>query len=66
MPKKDKRIDAYIAKSQDFARPILNHLRGLVHKACPDVPRIFVFLPSPTCLQQAGLKVGATGTFSLI
>lgn len=37
MPVKDKRIDAYIAKSEDFAKPILNHLRELVHKACPDV-----------------------------
>ena len=33
----DKRIDAYIARSADFAKPILNHLRKLVHKACPDV-----------------------------
>jgi len=32
----DKRIDAYIAKSADFAKPILTHLRELVHKACPD------------------------------
>ncbi len=31
----DKRIDAYIAKSADFAKPILTHLRQLVHKACP-------------------------------
>lgn len=37
MAKKDKRIDAYIAKSADFARPILTHIRELVHKACPDV-----------------------------
>jgi uncharacterized protein YdeI (YjbR/CyaY-like superfamily) len=37
MPKKDNRIDAYIAKSQPFARPILRHLRALVHLACPDV-----------------------------
>jgi uncharacterized protein YdeI (YjbR/CyaY-like superfamily) len=34
---KDKRVDEYIAKSADFARPILKHLRELVHKACPDV-----------------------------
>ena len=33
----DKRIDAYIEKSADFAQPILEHLRKLVHKACPDV-----------------------------
>ncbi|NJD23222.1 MAG: hypothetical protein FIA82_11230 [Melioribacter sp.] len=37
MGKKDLRVDAYIAKSQDFAKPILKHLRELVHKACPDV-----------------------------
>src|SRR5688572_26681799 len=32
----DPRIDAYIAKSAPFARPILKHLRALVHRACPD------------------------------
>ncbi len=37
MPTKDKRVDAYIAKSADFAKPILGHLRELVHKACPNV-----------------------------
>ncbi len=37
MPEFDKRIDAYIEKSRDFARPILEHLRKLVHKTCPDV-----------------------------
>jgi len=35
--KKDPRIDAYIAKSADFAKPILTHFRALVHKTCPDV-----------------------------
>ena len=37
MPPKDKRIDAYIAKAQPFAQPIMKKLRELVHKACPDV-----------------------------
>ena len=37
MPEFDKRIDAYLEKSRDFARPILEHLRKLVHKACPEV-----------------------------
>lgn len=37
MPKKDKRIDAYIAKAQPFAKPILKHLRELVHKAAPQI-----------------------------
>ena len=34
MPR-DPRIDAYIAKSADFARPILKHLRELVHNTIP-------------------------------
>jgi hypothetical protein len=37
MGKRDPRVDAYIAKSQEFAKPILEHLRELVHKACPEV-----------------------------
>lgn len=35
MPKLDPRVDAYIAKAQPFARPILERLRALVHGACP-------------------------------
>jgi uncharacterized protein YdeI (YjbR/CyaY-like superfamily) len=31
----DPRIDAYIAKSAPFARPILKHLRAVVHRGCP-------------------------------
>ncbi|WP_426689356.1 YdeI/OmpD-associated family protein [Rhodanobacter ginsengiterrae] len=37
MANHDPRIDAYIAKSAEFAQPILRHLRALVHKACPEV-----------------------------
>jgi uncharacterized protein YdeI (YjbR/CyaY-like superfamily) len=37
MGTKDPRIDAYIEKSADFAKPILKKLRSLVHKGCPDV-----------------------------
>ena len=37
MGKKEKIVDAYIAKAADFARPILNHIRELVHKTCPEV-----------------------------
>jgi uncharacterized protein YdeI (YjbR/CyaY-like superfamily) len=35
--KRDSRVDAYISNAPDFAKPILNHLRQLVHAACPDV-----------------------------
>src|ERR687885_318163 len=37
MGTRDPRVDAYIEKSADFARPILAHLRDVVHDACPDV-----------------------------
>ena len=37
MPARDPRIDAYIARSAPFARPILKHLRAKVHEGCPDV-----------------------------
>lgn len=40
MGKKNKQVDAYIAKSAEFARPILIHLRELVHEACPDVEEV--------------------------
>ena len=35
MKKTDPRVDAYIAKSAEFGRPILRHLRKLVHESCP-------------------------------
>ena len=37
MPRKDPRIDAYIAKAQPFARPILKHIRATVLSASPDL-----------------------------
>ena len=36
-PNLDPKIDAYIVKAAPFAQPVLLHLRGLIHKACPDV-----------------------------
>jgi hypothetical protein len=36
MPTIDSRVDAYIEKSAEFAKPILVHIRKLVHKACPE------------------------------
>jgi uncharacterized protein YdeI (YjbR/CyaY-like superfamily) len=33
----DPRIDAYIDGVEPFARPILRHLRSVIHAACPDV-----------------------------
>jgi len=33
----DTRVDAYIEKAAPFARPILKHIRKLMHQACPRV-----------------------------
>ncbi|MCA6066935.1 YdeI/OmpD-associated family protein [Chryseobacterium sp. RG1] len=30
------KVDEYIEKSQDFAQPILKHIREIVHEICPD------------------------------
>lgn len=35
MVKKNPKVDAYIAKSADFAKPILVHFRAQIHKHCP-------------------------------
>ena len=37
MGKKDARVDQYSERSAEFARPILTHIRRVVHEACPDV-----------------------------
>lgn len=37
MGKRDPRVDAYIAGRAEFARPILRHLRAVVHEGCPGV-----------------------------
>ena len=37
MGKKDPRVDAYIRGAAPFAKPILTHLRKLVHRGCPEV-----------------------------
>ena len=34
---KPKNLDAYIGQSAEFAQPILEHLRKLVHETCPAV-----------------------------
>jgi len=33
----DPRVDRYIEKAAEFARPILRYLREVVHEGCPDV-----------------------------
>ncbi len=36
MEKYSPKIDAYIEKSQDFAKPVLQYIRETVHEFCPD------------------------------
>ena len=56
----DPRIDAYIAKSAEFARPILEHLRAAVHAACSEVEEtikwrmpFFDYHGAPLCAMAA-------------
>jgi hypothetical protein len=37
MGEKHPKVDEYIARSSEFARPILTHFRNLVHQTCPEV-----------------------------
>lgn len=37
MGKKDPKVDAYIRNAPEYARPILEHFRAVVHEACPEV-----------------------------
>lgn len=37
MGTRDPRVDTYIEASAPFARPILTHIREVVHDACPEV-----------------------------
>lgn len=36
MEKHSVKVDEYIEKSPDFAKPILDYLREIIHEACPD------------------------------
>jgi uncharacterized protein YdeI (YjbR/CyaY-like superfamily) len=54
---KDSRIDAYIARSAPFARPILTHLRELVHRASPEIEESFKW-SHPTYLYRGRMLCG--------
>lgn len=57
MGTKDPRIDAYIAKAPDFAKPILTHIRAEVHGACPDVEETLKW-SSPHFLYKGEMMCG--------
>ena len=56
MSKRDPRVDAYIAKAPDFARPVLSHVRELVHQACPEIEETMKW--SVPHFEQGGVLCG--------
>jgi len=57
---KDKRVDAYIDNAADFAKPILEYVRSVVHSACPEAEEtmkwstpFFMYHDAPMCMVSA-------------
>ena len=55
--KTDPRIDAYIARQADFARPILVYLRSMLHEACPDCEETLKW-SSPSFIYKGKILAG--------
>jgi uncharacterized protein YdeI (YjbR/CyaY-like superfamily) len=55
------KVDAYIAKAQPFAQPILKHLRGLMHEGCPGVEETIKW--SRPFFEYRGAIVGNVSAF---
>jgi len=53
---KDPRVDAYIKKAPDWQQPILNHIREVVHEACPTVEETMKW--SSPSFQYKGMMCG--------
>ena len=56
----DSRVDDYIASAAPFARPVLEHLRAVVHAACPEATEtlkwrmpFFEYRGRPLCMMAA-------------
>jgi uncharacterized protein YdeI (YjbR/CyaY-like superfamily) len=56
MADRDDRVDDYIGHAAEFAQPILEHLRDLVHEICPEVQEdvkwsmpFFIYKGAPIC-----------------
>ncbi len=58
----DTRVDAYIEKAADFAKPILQHIRKLIYEAEPEIKETMKWghvhfdLKSPVCYMAAFKK----------
>src|SRR5262245_24220202 len=53
---KDARVDSFIRKTPDWQQPILNHIRDVVHEACPDVEETMKW--SSPSFQYTGMMCG--------
>lgn len=40
MPELNPQVDEYIAKAEEFAKPIMEYLRQIIHDTCPEVEEI--------------------------
>ncbi len=49
-------VDIYINKAPEFAQPILDRLRGLFHKACPDIKETIKW--GNPCFEHKGIVCG--------
>lgn len=58
--KRDPRVKAYIDRSRPFARPILKHLRQLVHATCPKVEETLKW-GMPSFLYNGKILCGLAG-----
>ena len=57
----DPRVDAFIAKAQPFAQPILSHLRDVIHRALPQVEEAIKW--SRPAFVNEGRILGVLGAF---
>jgi len=53
----DPRVDAYIDNAADFAKPVLQHLRAVVHRACPEVEETLKWR-MPTFMYRGSILCG--------
>lgn len=60
MPKRDPRVTRYIEKCAPFARPILKHLRKVVHDAGPGIEETIKW-GMPTFVYQGKIVCGIAG-----
>lgn len=61
MPKKDPRVDEYLARSAGFARPILTRLRNAFHGGCPGLEENIKW--GVPCFELEGRILGGMAAF---